>query len=102
MPEQKKTTIMKKKASNGVGLPGLFILYFLLSFAFFIAATYIGIIKLSVDLPDHQQLETKIVKQPLSTFIYSSDNEQLRTLAKQGEGKSFWAPYSNIPNHTIN
>ena len=93
----------RKKASRktgGIGVVGLFLIYFLLSIITIIAAAYIFIIRLSVDLPDPQQLEKRIVKQSLNTFIYSADGMLLRTVGEEGR-KSFWAPYNEIPRHTI-
>lgn len=90
----------RKKVSGGIGVVGLFLIYFLLSLTTIIAAAYILIKDLSVDLPDPQQLERKIVQQPLNTFIYSADGVLLRTVGEEGR-KSFWASYNEIPRHTI-
>ena len=73
-----------------------FIVYFLLSYTVIIGCAYAALHYLSADLPDHQQLETKIVNQTLSTTIYSADRVVLRTVSEE-KGKRFWVPYRDIP-----
>ncbi|MBN1293200.1 MAG: PBP1A family penicillin-binding protein [Candidatus Latescibacteria bacterium] len=93
-----KPSIKKKRNSGNGSLFRPFLLYFFLSHMIIIIASYLAIKELSKKLPDHKQLETKIVNQQLSTFIYSHDGVMLKTL---GEKKSYWASYDQISPYMI-
>ncbi len=95
-----KTAKTGKQSKRKSSLLGAFLIYFLLSLTVIVIFSYFAVIALSRDLPDHKQLETKIVKQKLSTFIYSRDGVLLRTVSEE-EGKRFWVPYDDIPQWTI-
>ena len=100
MPEQNPHTKQAKKPSGGGNVLVLFLVYFFLGIVCITAFAYAAISYLSIDLPDHNQLQTKITNQTLSTFIRSSDGVLLRTISQKA-GKRFWVPYEDLQQHTV-
>lgn len=88
----------KNKNTTGNRTLTIFAIYFLLSMILIFAAIYITTVRLSQNLPSVQVLENIYDEQNLSTIIYSSDGEILRTLAKE---KRFWITYDRIPKCMI-
>ncbi len=76
----------------------IFAIYFFLSMILIFVAMYLTIERLSQNLPSVQALENIYDEQNLSTIIYSTDGEILRTLAKE---KRFWVTYDRITKSMI-
>jgi len=93
-----KNNRSKNKNIKGNRTLTIFAIYFFLSMMLIFATIYITISHLSHNLPSVQTLENIYNEQNLSTIIYSSDGEILRTLAKE---KRFWVTYDRIPKCMI-
>ncbi|MCD6308765.1 MAG: PBP1A family penicillin-binding protein [Candidatus Latescibacteria bacterium] len=90
--------VQKKNSGPLRGTFYTFLVYLLISELVIIGAAFIIIRNVSATIPDFEQLERIVEDQPLSTVLFSSDGEQLRTFQQE---KRFWVNYRDIPQSMI-